>query len=141
MNISDLYLFLYLLSVLMHRLNISFSMANASLATSLSVMFRSSLSLTLLYRMSVSDRRMFCLIWWLGGGGMGDEGGAEEAEWRDLDEEWPEREEEEEEPGDEDTLEDLLSDGLSLGCGCFLGMVKLDLVTLSAPVTWMGPGG
>lgn len=47
LNISDLYLFLYLLSVLMHRLNISFSMANASLATSLSVMFRSSLSLTL----------------------------------------------------------------------------------------------
>lgn len=72
---------------------------------------------------------------------MGDEGGAEEAEWRDLDEEWLEREEEEEEPGDEETLEDLLSDGLSLGCGCFLGMVKLDLVTLSAPVTWMGPGG
>lgn len=37
--------------------------------------------------------------------------------------------------------EDLLSVGLSLGCGCFLGMVKLDLVTLSAPVTWMGPAG
>lgn len=37
--------------------------------------------------------------------------------------------------------EDLLSVGRSLGCGCFLGMVKLDLVTLSAPVTWMGPAG
>lgn len=85
---------------------------------------------------------MFCLIWWLGGGGMGEEGGAEEAEWRDLEEEWLEREEEEEEPEDDETLEDLLSDdGLSLGCGCFLGMVKLDFVTLSAPVTWIGPGG
>lgn len=43
----DLYLFLYLLSVLRHRLNISFSIATASLPTSLSVIFRSSLSLTL----------------------------------------------------------------------------------------------
>lgn len=42
---------------------------------------------------------------------------------------------------DELLEEDLLSDGRSLGCGCFLGMVKLDLVTLSAPVTWMGPAG
>lgn len=25
--------------------------------------------------------------------------------------------------------------------GCFLGMVKLDLVTRRAPVAWMGPGG
>lgn len=72
---------------------------------------------------------------------MGDEGGAAEAEWRDLDEEWLEREEEEEEPVVDELLEDLLSDGRSLGCGCFLGMVKLDLVTLSAPVTWMGPAG
>lgn len=47
LNIKDLYLFLYLLSVLRQRLNISFSMANASLPTSLSVIFRSSLSLTL----------------------------------------------------------------------------------------------
>lgn len=108
LNIKDLYLFLYLLSVFRHRLNISFSIANASRATSLSVIFRSSLSLTLvvadisvtvwcqafaqssffvvwcdshlLYRMSVSERRMFCLIWLFGGGGMGDAGGAEEAE-------------------------------------------------------------
>lgn len=43
----DLYLFLYLLSVLRQRLNISFSIATASLPTSLSVIFRSSLSLTL----------------------------------------------------------------------------------------------
>lgn len=87
-------------------MNISFSMAKASLPTSLSVIFRSSLSLTLvtrtfkilhgkkhfpkglfvlcdshlLYRMSVSERRMFCLIWLFGGGGTGDAGGAEEAE-------------------------------------------------------------
>lgn len=94
----------------------------------------------LLYKMSVSDRRMFCLIWWLGGGVMGAEGGPVEAEWRDLEEEWLEREDEEEEPVDPELLEDnLLSFGFSLGCGCFLGMVKLDLVTLSAPVTWMGP--
>lgn len=47
LNIRDLYLFLYLLSVFRHRLNISFSIANARRATSLSVIFRSSLSLTL----------------------------------------------------------------------------------------------
>ena len=41
---------------------------------------------------------------------------------------------------DDDEEEDLVLDGASF-CGCFLGMVKLDLVTLSAPVTWMGPGG
>lgn len=49
-----------------------------------------------------------------------------------------------EETGDDGTLEDgddLLWDGESFCCGCFLGMVKLDLVTLSAPVTWIGPGG
>lgn len=40
---------------------------------------------------------------------------------------------------DEILEEDLLSVGFSLGCGCFLGMVKLDLVTLRAPVTWIGP--
>lgn len=41
----------------------------------------------LLYRMSVSERRMFCLIWLFGGGGKGDAGGAEEAECEDLEEE------------------------------------------------------
>lgn len=89
--------------------------------------------------MSVSDRRMFCLIWWFGGGGMGDEGGAEAVGWECLDLEWLEREEE---ADDDETLEeDLLSDALSFCCGCFLGIVKLDFVTLNAPVTWMGPGG
>lgn len=46
----DRYLFLYLLSVLRQRLNISFSMATDSFATSVSVFFRSSLSLTLVER-------------------------------------------------------------------------------------------
>lgn len=78
---------------------------------------------------------MFCLIWLLGGGGIGDTGGAEAAECEGLEEEeWLE--------GDDGTLEeDRLWDGASFGCGCFLGMVKFDLVTLSAPVTWTGPGG
>lgn len=90
--------------------------------------------------MSVSERRMFCLIWLFGGGGsMGDTGGAEAAGCGGLDEEWLEWVEE---TGDDGTLEeDWLSDALSLCCGCFLGIVKLDFVTLSAPVMWMGPGG
>lgn len=85
---------------------------------------------------SVSERRMFCLIWLFGGGGMGD---ADEAECGGLDEEWPEGAEE---TGDDGTLEDdWLSDAASFCSGCFLGIVKLDFVTLSAPVTWMGPRG
>lgn len=89
--------------------------------------------------MSVSERRMFCLIWLLGGGGMGEPERAEEDECEGLDEEWLERDEE---TGDGGTLEDdRLSDDFSFCWGCFFGMVKLDLVTLSAPVMWMGPGG
>lgn len=85
---------------------------------------------------------MFVLIWLLGGGDMGDIGGAEAAGCGGLeDKEWLEGAEE---TGDDGTLEaedKLLWDGASFCCGCFLGMVKLDLVTLSAPVTWIGPGG
>lgn len=55
LNMSDLYLFLYLLSVLRQRLNISFSMATASRPTSLSLIFRSSLSLTLVIRTTIHD--------------------------------------------------------------------------------------
>lgn len=85
--------------------------------------------------MSVSERRMFCLIWLFGGLGAGDAGGAEEDEWA-LDEEWLEEAE------DDGTLEEeWLSDEASFCCGRFLGIVKLDLVTLRAPVMWMGPGG
>lgn len=82
---------------------------------------------------------MFVLIWLLGGGGMGDDeaagcGGLENEEWLEG----------AEETGDDGALEvedDLLWDGASFCCGCFLGMVKLDFATLSAPVTWIGPGG
>lgn len=89
--------------------------------------------------MSVSERRMFCLIWLFGGGGMEDAGGAEEAECGGLEEEWLEGAEE---AGDDGTLEEeWLSDEASFCCGCFLGIVKLDLVTLRAPVMWIGPGG
>lgn len=53
--------------------------------------------------MSVSERRMFCLIWLFGGGGMGDTGGAEAAGCEGLEEEvWLE---EAEETGDDGTLE------------------------------------
>lgn len=84
--------------------------------------------------MSVSERRMFCLIWLFGGGGTGD------AECEGLDEVWLEGAEE---TADGGTLEEeeWLSDEASFCCGCFLGIVKLDLVTLRAPVMWMGPGG
>lgn len=89
--------------------------------------------------MSVNERRMFCLIWLLGGGGIVDTGGAEAAGCGGLDEEWLE---ETEEAGDDASLEeDLLSDAASFFCGCFFGIVKLDFVTLSAPVMWIGPGG
>lgn len=65
--------------------------------------------------------------------------GAEAVGCGGLDEERPE---EPEETIDDGTLEeDLLSEGGSLFCGCFFGIVKLDFVTLSAPVMWMGPGG
>lgn len=93
--------------------------------------------------MSVSERRMFCLIWLLGGGGIGVEGGADAAGCGGLEEE-DEWLEDVEETGDDGTLEDdedWLWDEVSFCWCCFLGMVKLDLVTLSAPVTWMGPGG
>lgn len=59
--------------------------------------------------MSVKDRRMFCLIWLLGGSGIGETGGAETggaetAECVGLeDEEWLEGEEE---TGDDGTLGD-----------------------------------
>lgn len=74
---------------------------------------------------------MFCRIWLLGGGG--STGGAEAAGCGGL--------EGAGEGGVDGTREDgLVSGGASFCCGCFLGMVKLDLVTLSAPVTWIGPG-
>lgn len=85
---------------------------------------------------------MFCLIWLLGGG-MGDAEGAEAAGCVDLeDEEWLGGAEE---AGvdrllDEDE-DDWLREVVSFCCCCFLGMVKLDLVTLSAPVAWIGPWG
>lgn len=73
---------------------------------------------------------------------MGETGGAEAAGCGGLeDEEWLEGAEE---TGDDGTLEDeddWLRDGESFCWGCFFGMVKLDLVTLRAPVTWIGPGG
>lgn len=53
--------------------------------------------------MSVSERRMFCLIWLFGGGGMGDAGVDEEAGCGGLEDEvWLE---EAEEAGDDGTLE------------------------------------
>lgn len=65
-----------------------------------------------------------------------DTGGAEAAGCGGLEDEvWLEGAEE---TGDDGTLEvedDWLRDGESFGWGCFLGMVKFDLVTLSAPVT------
>lgn len=88
--------------------------------------------------MSVSERRMFVLIWLFGGGRTGDTVGAEGAGCGGLeDEEWLEGAEE---GGVDGTLEDE-EDGGSFCGGCFLGMVKLDLVTLSAPVAWIGPWG
>lgn len=47
-----------------------------------------------------------------------------------------------EETEDDWTLdeEEWLGAGKSFGWGCFLGMVKVDLVTLKAPVIWTGPG-
>lgn len=71
-----------------------------------------------------------------------DTGGADPDEYEDLeDDEWLEgAEDDDDEPLEEDE-EWCLWDGGSLGWGFFLGMVKLDLVTLNAPVTWIGPGG
>ena len=86
---------------------------------------------------------MFCLIWLLGGGPAGpEEGAVEAAGWEGLEEEWFDGAEEAvaDEPLEEDEEEWLL-DGGSFCIGCFLGMVKLDLVTLSAPVMWTGPAG
>lgn len=92
--------------------------------------------------MSVSERRMFVLIWLLGGSARAATA-ADGAGCAALEaDEWLEGavgagvdgtlEEEE---------EDLPGEGTSLCCGAFLGMVKLDLVTLSAPVAWIGPPG
>lgn len=95
----------------------------------------------LLYRMSVSDRRMLDLIWLFGGacGGRGAAGGVDldadgwlwELEGTDTGgileaEEGPE-----------------LAGSFTPDCGCFLGMVKVLLPTLSAPVGWSrdDPGG
>lgn len=87
---------------------------------------------------------MFCLIWLLGGGTGAPEGAGGAAGWEDLEEEWLDVAEvapaagalEEE---DDDDEEEWLLDGGSFCGGCFLGMVKLDFMTLSAPVMWMGP--
>lgn len=91
--------------------------------------------------MSVSERRMFCLIWLLGGGGIGGTGGAEAAGWALEDEEWLEGGEETVDDGTLEDLDEWVLAGVSFCCGCFLGMVKFDLVTLNAPVTCIGPGG
>lgn len=82
----------------------------------------------LLYRMSVSERRMFCLIWLLGGAvGHIMEGAKVAGSGR------------REEGAGEDGILDGLRPKESLcwgwGWACFLGMVKLDLPTLRAPVT------
>lgn len=89
---------------------------------------------------------MFCLIWLLGGGAGVPEDAGEAAGWEDLEEEWlDEAEEADDDEGtleeEEDEEEEWLLDGGSFCGGCFLGMVKLDLVTLSAPVMWTGPAG
>lgn len=76
--------------------------------------------------MSVSERRMFCLIWLLGGAvGHIMEGAEEPGSWCRVE-------------GAEDVTLDGLrpEESLCWGWACFLGMVKLDLPTLRAPVTW-----
>lgn len=89
--------------------------------------------------MSVSERRIFFLIWWLGGGRIGETGRAEVGGCTDLEEEeWLGGAED---TGDDGTLEEFDLFSSSFCWGCFLGMVKLHLVTLSAPVMWIGPGG
>lgn len=90
--------------------------------------------------MSVSERRMFFLIWWLGGGLIGEAGGgADVGGWAGLeDEEWLGGAED---TGDDGTLEEIDLVSASFCWGCFLGMVKLHLVTRRAPVMWTGPGG
>lgn len=89
--------------------------------------------------MSVSERRMFFLIWWLGGGLIGEAGGADVGGCAGLeDEEWLDGAED---TGDDGTFEELDLVSASFCWGCFLGMVKLHLVTRSAPVMWTGPGG
>lgn len=85
---------------------------------------------------------MFVLIWLLGGCCMLDAGGADAAECGGLEvEEWLEGAVWMGDVGPRGEAVDLLGEGTSFCCGAFLGMVKLDLVTLRAPVTWMGPGG
>lgn len=100
LNMRLRYLLLYRLSVTRNRLNSSFSMRRATLPTSLSVMIKSSLSLTLegrrtrvkhgtrtlgprrdtrqathlFHRISFSERRMFCRICEFGCDGVGLEG-------------------------------------------------------------------
>ena len=86
---------------------------------------------------------MFCLIWLLGGAAGAPGGAGEAVGWEGLEDEGTDGAEEaddDEGPLEEDEEEEeWLLDGGSFCGACFFGMVKLDLVTLSAPVMCTGP--
>ena len=84
---------------------------------------------------------MFCLIWLLGGAAGAPEGAGEGVGWEALEDERMDGAEEADDVGTLEDEEEWLLDGGSFCGACFFGMVKLDLVTLSAPVMCTGPPG